>query len=104
MQWKERSRKELCTNLSFLNFFQISNILAGFFPEDWYPDGKSNVLPGSTGETVVTGLRPHAVYHLRVFAENQLGKSKEGKVLQVRSNGGDEESHYYYSVRFPLSL
>ena len=35
------------------------------------------------GESVVTGLRPWAVYQLRVFAENQLGKSKEGKVLQV---------------------
>ncbi len=34
-------------------------------------------------ETVVSGLRPWAVYQLRVFAENQLGKSKEGKVLQV---------------------
>ena len=34
-------------------------------------------------ETLVTNLRPWTVYHLRVFAENQLGKSKDGKVLQV---------------------
>ena len=40
-------------------------------------------MPGLMGESVVTGLRPWAVYQLRVFAENQLGKSKEGKVLQV---------------------
>ena len=38
-------------------------------------------------ETVVSGLRPWTVYHLRVLAENQLGKSKEGKVLQFVTNG-----------------
>ena len=36
-------------------------------------------------ETLVTNLRPWTVYHLRVFAENQLGKSKDGKVLQVKT-------------------
>ena len=51
--------------------------------ENWFPEGKQKILPGLMGESVVTGLRPWAVYHLRVFAENQLGKSKEGKVLQV---------------------
>jgi len=52
--------------------------------ESWYPDAKQNVLPGLMTETIVAGLRPWTVYHLRLFAENQLGKSKEGKVLQVR--------------------
>ena len=53
------------------------------FTEDWYPQGKQNVLPGTTRKAMVPGLRPWTVYHLRVFAENQLGKSKEGKTLQV---------------------
>ena len=52
--------------------------------EDWYPQGKQNILPGQMAETLVTNLRPWTVYHLRVFAENQLGKSKDGKVLQVK--------------------
>ena len=55
------------------------------FSEEWYPQGKQNILPGQMTETLVTNLRPWTVYHLRVFAENQLGKSKDGKVLQVRS-------------------
>ena len=54
------------------------------FPEEWFPEGKQNILPGPISETLVPGLRPWTVYHLRLFAENQLGKSKEGKVLQVR--------------------
>ena len=54
--------------------------------EDWYPQGKQNILPGQMTETLVTHLRPWTVYHLRVFAENQLGKSKDGKVLQVIAN------------------
>ena len=59
-------------------------VTVGIFAENWYPEGKQNILPGIMSETVVTGLRPWTVYHLRVFAENQLGKSKEGKVLQVQ--------------------
>ena len=55
--------------------------------EDWFPEGKQSVLPGPVAETVVPGLRPWTVYHLRVFAENQMGKSKEGKVLQFVTNG-----------------
>lgn len=55
--------------------------------EDWFPEGKQTILSGLAKDTLVTGLRPWTVYHLRVFAENQLGKSKEGKVLQVKSRG-----------------
>ncbi|CAB4064419.1 DSCAM [Lepeophtheirus salmonis] len=60
--------------------------------ENWYPEGKQNILPGVMSETTVQGLRPWTVYHLRVFAENQLGKSKEGKVLQFVTNG--EKTRY----------
>ena len=56
------------------------------FLEEWFPEGKQNILPGPISETLVPGLRPWTVYHLRLFAENQLGKSKEGKVLQVKND------------------
>ena len=62
--------------------------------EEWYPQGKQNILPGQMTETLVTNLRPWTVYHLRVFAENQLGKSKDGKVLQVKT--------FFLSFRDPL--
>ena len=58
-------------------------IFYSYITEEWYPQGKQNILPGQMTETLVTNLRPWTVYHLRVFAENQLGKSKDGKVLQV---------------------
>ena len=35
-------------------------------------------------EAVISGLRPALLYQVRVFAENELGRSKEGRVLQVR--------------------
>ncbi len=47
--------------------------------ENWYPEGKQNVLPGPSSDTVVSGLRPWTVYHLRVFAENQVKKRKNSK-------------------------
>ena len=67
------------------SLLQIGSDESFFFAEDWYPQGKQNILPGQMAETLVTNLRPWTVYHLRVFAENQLGKSKDGKVLQVKS-------------------
>ena len=75
-RWKrERDKSGL-----FLKLIEFVTFLA----ENWYPEGKQNILAGAMAETVVSGLRPWSVYHLRIFAENQLGKSKEGKVLQVR--------------------
>ena len=55
-----------------------------FITEDWYPEGKQNIQAGHLKEALVPSLNPWTVYHLRMFAENQLGKSKEGKVVQVR--------------------
>ena len=66
----------------YLVYFKTANFIL-IFTEEWYPQGKQNILPGQMTETLVTNLRPWTVYHLRVFAENQLGKSKDGKVLQV---------------------
>ena len=66
----------------YLVYVKTANFIL-IFTEEWYPQGKQNILPGQMTETLVTNLRPWTVYHLRVFAENQLGKSKDGKVLQV---------------------
>jgi hypothetical protein len=63
------------------NFFAFYLI----FSEDWFPEGKQNIQAGHLKEALVASLNPWTVYHLRLFAENQLGKSKEGKVLQVNS-------------------
>ena len=48
-------------------------------------------------ETLVTNLRPWTVYHLRVFAENQLGKSKDGKVLQVNCLTSWKKKNLFFS-------
>ena len=53
------------------------------FSEEWFPEGKQNIQAGHLKEATVSSLNPWTVYQLRLFAENQLGKSKEGKVLQV---------------------
>ena len=75
----------LCHCLYYLTGIYILRwqFLFLYVTEEWYPQGKQNILPGQMTETLVTNLRPWTVYHLRVFAENQLGKSKDGKVLQV---------------------
>ena len=38
---------------------------------------------GPVEEASLSSLRPAKVYQVRVFAENELGRSKEGRVLQV---------------------
>ena len=34
---------------------------------------------------MIGGLHPATIYQVRVFAENEMGRSKEGRVLQVSS-------------------
>ena len=41
-------------------------------------------MVNKVNEAVISGLRPALLYQVRVFAENELGRSKEGRVLQVR--------------------
>ena len=75
-----------CVFQALMKISEINDDMYSIFSEEWFPEGKQNILPGPISETLVPGLRPWTVYHLRLFAENQLGKSKEGKVLQVRNN------------------
>ena len=49
-------------------------------------EAEEKTLYGQVEEAVLSSLRPATVYQLRVAAENELGRSKEGRVLQVTSS------------------
>ena len=82
----------------FISYILRWQILFLYVTEEWYPQGKQNILPGQMTETLVTNLRPWTVYHLRVFAENQLGKSKDGKVLQVNCLTSWEKKRFFVLI------
>ena len=46
-------------------------------------EAEEKTLYGQVEEATLSSLRPATVYQLRVAAENELGRSKEGRVLQV---------------------
>ena len=49
-------------------------------------EAEEKTLYGQVEEAVLSSLRPATVYQLRVAAENELGRSKEGRVLQVTTS------------------
>ena len=49
----------------------------------WEVEAEEKTLYGQVEEAVLSSLRPATVYQVRVSAENELGRSKEGRVLQV---------------------
>ena len=51
--------------------------------DSWDVGGEEKTVYGQVEEATVTSLRPATLYHIRLFAENELGRSKEGRVLQV---------------------
>ena len=50
----------------------------------WEVEAEEKTLYGQVEEAVLSSLRPATVYQVRVAAENELGRSKEGRVLQVK--------------------
>ena len=66
-------------------------------------EAEEKTLYGQVEEAVLSSLRPATVYQVRVAAENELGRSKEGRVLQVmlvlERRGG-----FYLLSRFHLHL
>ena len=64
-------------------------------------EAEEKTLYGQVEEAVLSSLRPATVYQVRVAAENELGRSKEGRVLQVMlvRRGG-----FYLLSRFDLHL
>ena len=51
--------------------------------DSWELQAEEKTLYGQVEEAILSSLRPAIVYQVRVFAENELGRSKEGRVLQV---------------------
>ena len=54
------------------------------FSDSWDLQSEEKTLYGQVDDAMIGGLRPAVIYQVRVFAENELGRSKEGRVLQVR--------------------
>ena len=51
--------------------------------DSWDLQSEEKTLYGQVEDAMLGGLRPAVIYQVRVFAENELGRSKEGRVLQV---------------------
>ena len=51
--------------------------------ESWELLAEDKTLYGQVDDALIGGLRPAVIYQVRVFAENEMGRSKEGRVLQV---------------------
>ena len=51
--------------------------------DSWDLQSEEKTLFGQVDDAMIGGLRPAVIYQVRVFAENELGRSKEGRVLQV---------------------
>ena len=60
--------------------------------ESWDLQAEEKTLYGQVDDAMIGGLRPAVIYQVRVFAENELGRSKEGRVLQVSID--EHQSHF----------
>ena len=67
-------------------------------------EAEEKTLYGQVEEAVLSSLRPATVYQVRVAAENELGRSKEGRVLQVMLERGEFRGELYLLSRFDLHL
>ena len=52
----------------------------------WELEAEEKTLYGEVAEAVLGALAPATIYQVRTFAENELGRSKEGRVVQVTLN------------------
>ena len=50
----------------------------------WELEAEEKTLYGEVAEAVLGALAPATIYQVRTFAENELGRSKEGRVVQVK--------------------
>lgn len=69
----------------------------------WEVEAEEKTLYGQVEEAVLSSLRPATVYQVRVAAENELGRSKEGRVLQVMLVL-ERRGEFYLLSRFHLHL
>lgn len=55
--------------------------------DSWDLSQEDKTLYGLVDEVTIGGLQPATIYHVRVFAENEMGRSKDGRVLQFVTDG-----------------
>lgn len=51
--------------------------------DDWGIHSKSQRVPGTESRASVSGLWPGTAYHVRLFAENSLGRSEPGPIMHA---------------------
>lgn len=63
----------------------ITNYIVEFklVPDDWSKHPEKVVVSGTTTMATIPGLHPASSYHIRIIAENRLGKSEPSEVIQV---------------------
>ena len=70
--------------LHHLPYHQLQTLMCMMIVADsWDLQSEEKTLYGQVDDAMIGGLRPAVIYQVRVFAENELGRSKEGRVLQV---------------------
>ena len=73
VQWKKQ-HGNLSHNFSIKS---EGNLNFGKILESWELLAYDKTLYGQVDDALIRGLRPVVIYQVRVFAENELGKSKE---------------------------
>lgn len=64
----------------------ISNYILQFkeAQDVWHDHNNQKLLPGDKTTAVISQLKPSTSYHLRLYAENHLGKSAPSDILHVK--------------------
>ena len=76
------------------------NLNFGKILESWEILAENKTLYGQIDDALIGGLRPVAFYQVKVFAENEMGRCKEGRVLQAMTNKKRQRE----VVQFPASF
>jgi hypothetical protein len=65
--------------------------------------GEEKTVYGQVEEATLTSLRPATSYHIRLFAENELGRSKEGRVIQVQMDYFQNLEYFRQAAQQPIA-
>lgn len=66
----------------------ISNYILQFkeAQDVWHDHNNQKLLPGDKTTAIISQLKPSSSYHLRLYAENHLGKSAPSDILHVQTD------------------